>query len=378
MEPPEGASPRIEVALRRVVVGYRSVGALWLALLALVALRPGDGAVDTTVVVAAVALAVGWTLLTGVMAARRPEGLASLPFLVIDTAVSAAVLVAPTAAGADAFYGGYPFSSVLLAATMRGLPAGLPVGGVLAAVAVGRLSAEGTGALPDTLGLVLLYLLGAGLAAWGAGVLRAQDAERRAAETRLAVERTARIRSQERAETAAHLHDSVLQTLALIQRRSDDAAEVTALARRSERELRTWLGGGRPSGAPRCFADAVAAAAAEIEGAHHVTVEVVTVGDAPLDDDLGALVAAAREALVNAAVHAGVGEVAVYAEAGGAAAEIFVRDRGVGFDPSAVPADRRGIAESIHGRLHRHGGSAEIRSAPGRGTEVQLRLPARG
>jgi signal transduction histidine kinase len=195
--------------------------------------------------------------------------------------------------------------------------------------------------------------------------------------TSLSIERAERIRSQERAEVAAHLHDSVLQTLALMQKRADDPREVAALARRQERELRTWL-----SGAParadgeRWLAPALQAAADEIEQAHGVAIDVVAVGDAPLDRDGEALVAAAREAMLNAAKFAGdAGAVAVYAEAGAERMEVFVRDRGPGFDPAAVPADRRGVRESIVGRMERHGGRAAINAAPdGGGTEVELVL----
>jgi signal transduction histidine kinase len=195
--------------------------------------------------------------------------------------------------------------------------------------------------------------------------------------TSLSIERAERIRSQERAEVAAHLHDSVLQTLALMQKHADDPREVAALARRQERELRTWL-----SGAParadgeRWLAAALQAAADEIEQAHGVAIDVVAVGDAPLDRDGEALVAAAREAMLNASKFAGdAGAVAVYAEAGDERMEVFVRDRGPGFDPTAVPADRRGVRESIVGRMERHGGRAAINAAPGGGgTEVELVL----
>jgi phage shock protein PspC (stress-responsive transcriptional regulator) len=195
--------------------------------------------------------------------------------------------------------------------------------------------------------------------------------------TSLSIERAERIRSQERAEVAAHLHDSVLQTLALMQKRADDPREVAALARRQERELRTWLNGApaRPDG-ERWLARALPAAADEIEQAHGVAIDVVAVGDAPLDRDGEALVAAAREAMLNAAKFAGdAGAVAVYAEAGAERMEVFVRDRGPGFDPTAVPADRRGVRESIVGRMERHGGRAAINAAPGGGgTEVELVL----
>jgi signal transduction histidine kinase len=187
----------------------------------------------------------------------------------------------------------------------------------------------------------------------------------------LAVERSERIRSQERAEVAAHLHDSVLQTLALVQRRADDPREVAALARRQERELRAWLNESRPTGT---FAAALDAAASEVEGDHHVPIEVVTVGDAPLDDRAAALVAAVREALVNASKFAGPEPIAVYAEVDDGRFEVFVRDRGSGFDPEAVPADRRGVRDSIVGRMERHGGTATVHSRPGQGTEVELVL----
>ena len=191
----------------------------------------------------------------------------------------------------------------------------------------------------------------------------------------LSAERAERIRSQERAEVAAHLHDSVLQTLALVQKRADDPREVAALARRQERELRTWLSGASAApGGERRFAAALEEAAEEIEQAHGVPIDVVAVGDSPLDRDAEAVVAAAREAMLNAAKFAG-GAVAVYAEASGERLEVFVRDRGPGFDPAAVPADRRGVRESIVGRMERHGGRAAIHAAPdGGGTEVELVL----
>src|SRR3954471_17404447 len=188
----------------------------------------------------------------------------------------------------------------------------------------------------------------------------------------LADERAERVRSQERAELAAHLHDSVLQTLALMQRQADNPREVAGLARRQERELRAWLNGGRPWGERSTLAEALELGAAEGEGAHGVAVDVVTVGDRPLDDDAEALVAAAREAIVNAAKFAGGAPVSVYAEAGDDGADVYVRDRGPGLDPDAGRSARRGVRESILGRMRRHGGSAVIHSVAGEGTEVEL------
>ncbi len=188
----------------------------------------------------------------------------------------------------------------------------------------------------------------------------------------LSAERAARIRSQERAEVAAHLHDSVLQTLALMQKRADDPRAVATLARRQERELRAWLNQSGP--ADGTLAGALQAAAAEVEEAHGAVVEVVTVGDRALDPATEAVAAAAREALTNAAKFAPDAGISLYAEMGDDRVEVFVRDRGPGFDPEAVPPDRRGLRESVVGRMQRHGGSATVNTAPGAGTEVELTL----
>jgi signal transduction histidine kinase len=192
----------------------------------------------------------------------------------------------------------------------------------------------------------------------------------------LTEERAERIRSQERAEMAAHLHDSVLQTLALVQQRAEDPRAVAALARRQERELRAWLSRRAPAaGEPPRLAAALETAASEVERDHGVAIEVVAVGDAALDAPGEALVAAAREAMVNAAKFGDGTTVDVYAEALGGEIQVYVRDRGPGFIPADLPADRRGVRESIVGRMARHGGRAEIHSAPGAGTEVELTLP---
>jgi len=188
----------------------------------------------------------------------------------------------------------------------------------------------------------------------------------------LRAERRERIRSEERAEVSAHLHDSVLQTLALIQVRSGDDREVQRLARRQERELRAWLQGRDPAGSVETVAELVEAIAAEVEDDHAVRVEVVTVGDAPLDDRLRALGLAGREAMLNAAHHAGVDSIDAYLEVEQDLVTLFVRDRGKGFDLEAVDPKRRGLTESVHGRMERAGGRAEVRTAPGEGTEVEL------
>lgn len=210
------------------------------------------------------------------------------------------------------------------------------------------------------LGLVLLAL--AGLAApW---VLRVRRSLARARELQLIADA--------RADMAAHLHDGVLQTLALIQKTAHDPREVTRLARRQERELRAWLYGGEVPHAT--LKSALTEACQEVEDTFPVNVELVTVGDADMTPRLGELVKAAREALVNAAKHSGASAVDVFAEVDDGRVEVFVRDRGAGFDPEQVPEGRLGIERSIMERMHRHGGAARLRSAPGTGTEVKLEM----
>ncbi len=198
----------------------------------------------------------------------------------------------------------------------------------------------------------------------------------------LVLERQARVRAEERADMAARVHDSVLQTLALIQRSADQPQRVVQLARAQERDLRSWLFSDRPAlgQAPSevaTLADGVARVAAEIEADHGVSVDAVVVGDVTLDDDLAALLAAGREATLNAAKWSAAPVVSVFVEVEPRQVSMFIRDRGAGFDPDRVPAGHGGIAESVVGRMSRHGGTARIRSERGQGTEVTLTMPVR-
>jgi signal transduction histidine kinase len=243
--------------------------------------------------------------------------------------------------------------------------------GIALVIAAGFVFLQATGALSAARDVILaviavVVVLGAIFAPWIVRLFRS-----------LTEERAQRIRSQERAEMAAHLHDSVLQTLALVQRRSTDPQEVAALARRQERELRAWLSERPAPGKSASLAPALEAAAAEVEERHGVPVEVVVVGERELDAHLEALVAAAREAMTNAAKFGAGSPVDVYAESNSDAVRVYVRDRGPGFDPAALPPDRHGVRESIVGRMERHGGRARIVSDPETGTEVELELPAR-
>ncbi len=246
----------------------------------------------------------------------------------------------------------------------------LAIGAVLVGVGlVWTIAATGDlGQVADGLAAGLILLIGVALVA-GPYLLRlARD---------LNDERRERVRSQERAEIAAHVHDSVLQTLTLIQRNAEDPQAVSRLARAEERALRTWLY--RPEKWDgSTFSAALEHLAGQVEDSYPVTIEVVTVGDVGVDSPVAAVLQATREALVNAAKHAaGQGPVSVYAEVAEGALDVFVRDRGEGFDVEAVAEDRLGVRESIVGRMARHGGQAEIVSTQ-EGTEVRLRLPLVG
>jgi signal transduction histidine kinase/phage shock protein PspC (stress-responsive transcriptional regulator) len=249
----------------------------------------------------------------------------------------------------------------------RALTAARIIGGIVL-VLVGLLTFvvghSGPSTATGTLVLVGIVVVGVGLVIgpflWR--LVQQVDAERRE-----------KLLSQQQADVAAHLHDSVLQTLALIQRKADDPRAVVALARAQERDLRAWLYED-PAAPTSSLRAALEEAAAEVETLHGVPVEVVLVGDAPLDEGLVAVVRASREAMLNAARHSGAPAVDVFAEVEGRQVDVFVRDRGSGFDPDAVPADRLGLKGSVVGRMSRHGGRASVRSAPGEGTEVHMSM----
>jgi signal transduction histidine kinase len=262
-------------------------------------------------------------------------------------------LVWPIALGAAAF---------MMIRSRRG--AYVAIGVVVAIVAVIAFVDRNAGdsgheAALESSGVAIALLLILGPWAWRLAVER--DAER-----------TGRIRQQERAEMAARVHDSVLQTLALVQREAGDPRRVATLARRQERELRAWLyPSARAEG--ESLASAIEAAAAEVEELHGIPVEVVRTGDAPLDERVEALALAAREAMANAAEHSGADLVSAFVDVGDDEIAVYVRDRGSGFEPEALPSGAHGIAESIRGRMERAGGTAAIVSSP-EGTEVELRL----
>jgi len=264
--------------------------------------------------------------------------------------------------------GQVPQSALRRAAAGPTSPVRIVIGTGLVVLAIaGFLATSGSlVAAQDLIVVLLAALAGVGLL-FGPWLWRLID--------ELGSERRERIRQEERAELAAHLHDSVLQTLALIQRAPDDPKRMVALARRQERELRTWLYGSGARGTATSLAEAVAHLAEEIEAVHGTSVEVVVVGEIALDEHVWALLAATREAAVNAAKHSGADRVDVFVEVEDDRITSFVRDRGCGFDAANLPDDRAGIRRSIRERTARHGGEAMIHSEPGAGTEVELWIP---
>lgn len=329
--------------------------------------RPANRERDLTMVLALGSLAVGGLLLLSALGIGLRPGLA-LPLIAVGIGV--VILWRQADEDSRARWRQATGTSRLSGAARAAGGIALVAAGTVA-ILFGQVRGGGT-----TAGLVATMVVVAGLALvsgpWW--VRMARD---------LTAERNARIREQERAEVAAHVHDSVLHTLTLIQRHVDDPREVARLARSQERELRGWLyrprplpGGGDPSAAATTsLAGTLEKSAAEVEDAHAVAIEVVVVGDCPMDGPLVALRDAAREALVNAAKYAPGTAISLYAEVEPGKVTVFVRDRGPGFDPDAVPADRLGLRQSVVGRMARHGGSAVVRSVLGEGTEVQLEMP---
>ena len=248
--------------------------------------------------------------------------------------------------------------------TIAAIAVGLvAIGAAIGLVAMQQSSLGEVGRLLLVLGLAVAGIVLAGLP-W---LLRVRHA--------LAQARDDKLLADAHADMAAHLHDSVLQTLALIQRQAQDPRAVVRLARRQERDLRQWLYGETTDEAS--LSRALAAVAEDVEADHGIDIDLVTVGDCELDAEVTAVVRAAREAMVNAARHAGVERVDVYAEVDEDQVSVYVRDRGVGFDPAGIDADRMGVRGSIVERVKRAGGRAIIRSSPGEGTEVRLETRVR-
>lgn len=365
----------VDAALGRVALVLRVIAAVWMVLLSVTYGLSNQGLDHVGVAVGVTTLGVVWAFLawaSGWM--RRAEG-EDWGLLATDLVVTSLVILIPALVNETKGYtGGFPFAALVVGLAAAGRRGVIVATAVLSGCTLIALALVGGQIGPFVVTQLLLYVLGAVALSIGINVLRETEQRVRQAESALLV-------AEERAATATHLHDSVLQTLALMQRRADDAGSVRSLAKRQERELREWLF--PTSTAPTRLGSALEVHAEDIEERYGVAVRVITVGGTatiplPTDerDGLCALVKAAREAMVNAAVHSGAAQVDVFAETDDGQVAVFVRDRGQGFDLKAIPADRQGVRGSIIRRMDRAGGTARI-STSEKGTEVRLKVALR-
>ncbi len=367
------ADDGIEATFARIAAGLRIVAVVWMSILGAVTIARG-GDVRPGVVIGVIAIGFLWVLAATLVA--YPRSALARGMLLVDLAVGVLSLLAPGLAGTNAsFYGGLPLIVVSIA-SLRGRLEGVISAVVLVMVVLGTIVSD-IFSFQEIIGqttLIFAYLGVGVLVAWIGEVLRQSEARLLEARDEVATARAAAALEAERADIGRHLHDSVLQTLALIQRDSDDPQKVTIQARRQERELRDWLFGAGTTAAPG-FEEGLRSAAADIEERFGVTVDVVVVGDEPPSQAVSGLIAAAGEAITNAARHAGVNEIDVYGEVSGRALAVYVRDRGIGFDLEAVPPDRQGVKSSIVKRVETLGGTADLKSIATGGTEWRLIIP---
>lgn len=362
----EGVNP----TLWRVVVYFRALGWAWMLLLVVVALvreridRPA-------LVVVAMVLATAWTAVTAfVMTPAKVYG--SAAWFLADGVVALVVGAASTAAGSlDLIHGGYPMSWIPLAAYVGGIRYAIGAGVALGVEQLVVHLADDRG-VNGAVGSVV-FIVFAVAVGWAFDAVRRWERQQSEMRDRLEEEKRKRARHEERAELANQLHDSVLQTLNVIRVSANDPDQVRYLARRQERQLRSTIAAYRTSHRSSTRV-ALIALAGEIEDLYRVEVETVIRDDAELTPEMEAVVGAAREAVTNAAKHSGANRIDIFAELGSGAAAVYVRDRGVGFDPEDPRGARRGLEHSIEQRMAAVGGKTAITSAPGEGTEVAITL----
>ncbi|HLF42285.1 MAG TPA: hypothetical protein VJA46_02015 [Acidimicrobiia bacterium] len=359
-------SPELETTLRRMVVIFRFLGLVWMAILVAITIAV-DPPPTLWIVWASLGLALGWTLLTWYMSRGHPRTMSSMGWLVLDAIAMLAIGAASVASGADElFHGGLPLSLVFTGALVGGLP-----GSLLAAMALGveqflvHIIAD-LGAVRAA-GSVIFFVVGA-IVGWTFDKLRDYDIARQEAQERLAEEQAVVLLHRQRAALADRIHDSVLQTLHAIRMGADDPAQSRYLARRQERELRRNIEEWR-SEYPNSFRASLLAVRDEIEDTHRVEIEAVIRDDAQLSTSLAAAVEAAREALANAAKHSGSPNIALYAEFCNGDAYIHVRDRGTGFLDDRA---RVRVHERLAKRVESVGGVVDIDSGRESGTEIKI------
>jgi signal transduction histidine kinase len=325
--------------------------------------------------------ALAWTIAATVLVQRQPQALEQWPAIACELVIGAALGIGGGLAYAHTTDPNVAFSSV------RTIGFAWPIAGIISA---GVVYGPGPGASAGTLlgvprifspivngvtfgdykggkwfsilSTLLLYALAGGVAGHMTRILRRAQDEVAAARARERVART--------------LHDGVLQTLAIIERRADDP-QLAQLAREQERDLREFLFGGDGKD-PAELGARLRAAAARCEDSFGVRVDVVLAPDLPRLDAsrVDALTGAVGEALVNAGKHGRARRVTVFAEPSDHDAGMMcsVRDDGCGFEAATV-REGVGLSRSIRGRMEEAGGRVEIDSRPGAGTEVRLWLP---
>ena len=365
----------LEPTLLWIVTGYRVFAALWLTILGIAAVAsPGAESQDPEVVWITIALVLIWAGLATALRVFRPRVALAWWFVAADLVISCWSVIAGEVAGTIQFAGGYPLVGAFAAIYAFGWGGAIVGAVVLTAIGMSRV-VGGEESVAQDVANSIAYLFSVGAVGGVAAAMRIFEQRRLAAEAALEEERTERIRAEEHAEMAAHLHDSVLQTLALIQRDPSSTPDIRGLARHQERELRAWLfpdqaaNNGQTGG----FREALVSVCSEVEDLGSARVELVVVGNSAAP--VGPIVRAAREAVLNASKHSGVESISVYGEVGEDQVQVFVKDRGAGFNLAAVSESRRGIRESIVNRMERYGGTAQIISEPGTGTEVRLQMP---
>ncbi len=359
--------PQIETTLVKLVLYVRVLGFVWMTLLVVVTWLT-DAKANLAIVAAAEILAGVWTFVT-IRSARNPLTMRSWRFAAVDGVVALLVASASFVSGAgELFHGGYPISWLAVAAFAGGMRLAVAAAVVLAVQQIVGFLLTGRSLVATTGAFV--FIVYAVIFGWTIDTLRRNDARRREAEAALEEERFERARQDERLALANELHDSVLQTLQVIRTEADDPERVRFLVRSEERSVDRLINRFRNSDTGG-FEAAVLAVRDEVEELYGIEVRVVIREDAPMTPPVAAAVDATREALANAARHSGAPVINLYSEVKDGRIHIYIRDRGIGFDPESIE-EGRGLRHSLRSRMEAVGGSVSIESTPGEGTEVEI------
>ncbi len=356
----------IDATLRNITLLFRVLGWLWMSIL--IVLTPSnDPEADLLITFGTLAIGTVWTAAT--WWASRADELAASWFVIGDVLITAFIGIAPTLAGAEnLFHGGWLNSTLFVVAYAFSIRLTVVAGTAIAIEQVLVHWIDGRGVVPaaGSIGFVVIAVLGG----WAYDHLRLQERQRLAIQTELDDAVATQARHEERLDIANRLHDSVLQTLAALRRDADDSAQVRFLARRQERQLRHTISEYR-SPHQRSARAELQTICGDVEDMHRIEIDTVIRGDAECDDRIQNILAATREALLNAAKHAGVSAVDLYTEFKPERIQVFVRDRGRGFDPSQTASDR-GMDHSLRQRAEAVGATVNVTTAPGEGTDVEI------